>query len=118
MTELIEREQQVWQVLSTSRDAAVEHLADTLASEAVMVFPGGMRLSGRDAILDAIDAQPWSAFELSGVQQIPLSDDARALIYQVHAHRGGEDPYRALISSVWIHEAGDWKLALHQQTPV
>ena len=30
----------------------------------------------------------------------------------------GQPEYRALMSSTWVRRAGEWRLALHQQTPV
>lgn len=118
MQDLINLEEQVWKILSTSRDLAIEFFDSLLIDEAVMVFPGGMMMKGKQNIKALIDSQPWKSFQIEAPQVISLSLNTAAIVYRVTAQREGSDSYVALISSVYTLHEGQWKLALHQQTPV
>ena len=43
--------------------------------------------------------------------------ERHAVLGRMVAQRDGGLPYSALISSTYVHRAGGWRLALHQQTP-
>lgn len=118
MQALIELEEKGWQSLSSAEDTARNFYRSLLANDALMLFPGGMRLEGKEKILDVIGAAPWKSFQTEELQAIALSDKAGAIVYRVTAQREGGDPYVALISSTYALHEGKWKLVLHQQTPV
>lgn len=117
MQELIELEKQGWQALSSKGDAAEEFYRPLLTDDAVMLFPGGMRVEGKAQILDSFGAQPWHSFQMEDARVTALSEKAAVVIYKVTAQREGSDPYVALISSTYARRAEEWKLVLHQQTP-
>jgi hypothetical protein len=48
---------------------------------------------------------------------VALGDDAAVVGYRGTATRD-DQPYTALFNSTYVREDGDWKLAVHQQTPV
>ncbi len=116
MKEVVELERRGWEALSTDGDAARAFYAVVLREDAVMVFPGGMRIEGRDRILQSIGAQPWQTFQIEEPRTLSLSADAVALVYRARAQRAASDPYAALITSTYVRD-GDWKLAVHQHTP-
>lgn len=116
--DISELERQGWQALSSERSAAVDFYAELLTDDAVMVFPGGMVLKGKEAVLDSLASQPWESFEIADEQVVSLSEEVATLIYKVTAQRAGSAPYTALISSTYVQRNGAWQLALHQQTPV
>ena len=107
-----------WNALSTSKAAAEEFYGEVLAEDARMLFPGGLQLAGKRAILDALAAQPWKSFDLNDLHEFALGSSVRGLTYRVIAKREGQDEYEALISSVYVQIEEHWRLALHQQTPV
>lgn len=115
MHELMKLEEQGWRALSTEGDAAKKFYASVLREDAVMLFPGGMRIAGKERILESMSAQPWDSFRIENPQILPLSADAATLVYTVTAQRGSE-PYVALISSTYVR-AETWQLVVHQQTP-
>lgn len=117
MRELIELEERGWQALSTEGDAGKRFYADILHEDAVMLLPGGLRIEGREKILESLGAQPWESFHIERARVIQLSTNAAALIYKVTAHRKDQPSYVALISSTYMREK-TWQLVLHQQTPV
>lgn len=117
MRELIDLEEQGWRALSAAGDAARDFYSRVLREDAVMLFPGKLRIVGRAAILDSLAAQPWESFHVSNAACVPLSADAATVIYEVTARREGSAPYSALVSSTYVRGARGWQLVVHQQTP-
>jgi hypothetical protein len=94
-----------------SADAYRRHLAD----EAIMVLPNGVL--DRDACIAAIEASAaWDALEISDARTLPLGEDGAILTYAWRSRRG-DVSYAALMTSVYVHRDGGWRLVLHQQTP-
>ncbi|WP_397443288.1 MULTISPECIES: DUF4440 domain-containing protein [unclassified Phormidium] len=89
-----------------------------LRDDAVMLFPGGMIIEGKEKILQSLAAQPWKSFQIEEPRVISLSERAEVLVYRVTARREGSEPYVALINSTYTLSGGVWELVLHQQTPV
>jgi hypothetical protein len=118
MEELIELEEQGWQARSTEGDAARKFYNSVLRDDAIMVFPGGLLIDGKQNILESFSAQPWKSFHIEEMQVVSLSEDAAVLVYKVTAQREGKDPYVALMSSTYARSQGTWKLVVHQQTLV
>lgn len=116
MQQLIDLEEQGWRALSTQGDAAKTFYADVLREDAVMLFPGGMRIVGRERILQSLGSQPWESFRIEEPNVLPLTADAATLVYKVTAQRAGSKPYVALVSSTYVRERS-WQLVVHQQTP-
>lgn len=114
---LLELEQAGWRALSTGGGAAGAFYADVLASEVLMLFPGGSVIDDRDEVIASMAAPPWSAFELADQRVIPLGDDSAVVAYRATARRDGTT-YEALVASTYVREGGAWKLAVHQQTPI
>lgn len=81
-----------------------------------MLFPGGMRITGRERILESLGTQPWDSFHIEDPMVLPLAANVATLVYAAKAHRKGSEPYIALISSTYVHDR-TWQLVVHQQTP-
>jgi ketosteroid isomerase-like protein len=118
LDELLELETHGWQALSSDVDAARAFYGGLLSDDAVMLFPGGMVLEGKEAILASFDAQGWSTFEIENARVVALGDAAAVLAYEVTAQRAGSSEYRALISSAYHRRDGAWHLGFHQHTPI
>ncbi|MFN8025270.1 MAG: nuclear transport factor 2 family protein [Acidimicrobiia bacterium] len=114
--ELLALETAAWQAL-TEPGAATGYYDDTLADDVLMLFPGGMVIDDREAVVASMDGALWSSFEITEPRVLRLGDDAAVFAYRVHAVRQEQD-YDALLNSTYVREAGEWHLALHQQTPV
>ncbi len=117
MRELIDLEEQGWRALSSNADAARDFYGRMLLEDAVMVFPGRMRIRGREAILASLAAQPWESFRITHADTVSLTTDVATLVYEVVAQRAGNAPYSALVSSTYVRSSRRWRLAFHQQTP-
>ena len=113
--ELLDLERRSWEALSTE-GAASSFYDKVLARDVLIVMPGGMVIDDRQQVVDSMGGTPWSSFELSEVRVLELGDGGAALVYKVKADREGT-AYQALLNSTYIREDGEWRLALHQQTP-
>ena len=118
MKDLIELEEGGWQALSSEVDAGRQFYSAVLRDDAIMLFPGGMILDGKQRILDSLSSQPWKSFQIEDPIVHLLSEDVGTLVYRVTAQREESNPYKALISSTYARTDGKWKLVVHQQTPV
>lgn len=117
MNELIKMERKGWEALSSSKEASQNYYNSILHQDAMMMFPGGMQVKGKENILKSISSQPWYSFEIKNTQIISVSNQVKILTYRVNAQRKGSDLYEALISSTYILVDNKWKLIFHQQTP-
>lgn len=116
MDELLELEQQGWEALSSEGDAGKRFYASVLRHDAVMLFPGGMHIVGRERILQSLGSQPWETFRIENAHMVSLAANVATLAYRVTAQRKGSQPYVALVSSTYVRDRA-WKLVVHQQTP-
>jgi hypothetical protein len=115
--DLVALEEQGWQALSTSPDAALAFYDQVLDVAVEMLLPGGMRVDDRAEVLAAMGGPPWTSYALEAPLVRQLTADSAVVTYGVVARREGSPPYSALMSSVYVRREGGWKLALHQQTP-
>ena len=104
------REEQFW---LGGVDVYREHLVD----DSLMVFPG-MVLTKPQTLESMANEFRWTAVSFTARRLARLTQDAVALVYHASGSRHGEEePYSALVVSVYVWRDGDWKLALHQQSP-
>ena len=115
--ELLDLERAAWEALSSGGDAAATFYERVLAREVLMLFPGGMVIDDRRAVIDSMRGEPWSSYQLSDERVVELSDDCAVVAYRGHATRRDTE-YSALFTSTFVREDGQWRLAVHQQTPV
>jgi hypothetical protein len=110
---LLELEEGFWKAAGNG-----DYYREHMASDGLCVLPVGVL--DREETAAAIDeSEPWAEFEIHDVTALDLGDDEAALCYRAEAFR--DDPshgYTALISSVYTRLSGEWKLNLHQQTPI
>jgi hypothetical protein len=114
--DLTDLEREGWDALSTEGGAAAFY-GEVLASEVLVLLPGGMVITDREAVVASMGGAPWSSYELGDLRVVPLGADVAVVAYRVTASRGGT-AYDALIASTYVREAEAWRLAVHQQTPV
>lgn len=92
-----------------------------LTVDAVMILPDGTILE-RASIIERFTKCPtWVGFELSDVRLVPAGADSAALVYHAVATREGhEEPFVALIASVYRVVDGKPLLAIvqHANTPL
>ena len=118
--QLFQLEVKSWEALQCAdKDATRGFYEGVLRDDAVMLFPGGKIISGKAAILDSIQDQPWDMFAMESEKTIMLSENVGTVVYKVTAKRPGSEYYHALVSSTYArgHGTAPWMLVLHQQTP-
>ncbi|GAB2966618.1 nuclear transport factor 2 family protein [Actinotalea caeni] len=88
-----------------------------MTPDALMILVDGSVLD-RDAVAASLaQAPPWSRYELTDERLVPVAADAAALVYRARAERDGEQPFTALMTSVYRVLDGEPRLVLYQQTP-
>ena len=113
---LTEREGEGW-AASGARDG--EWYRANCTAEAFFVLPG--MVLNREDCAQAIEDNDitWSDYAIESPRLAMFAPDAAVLSYRCHATRDGDDqPYVALISSVYVGRGDSWFLAFHQQTPL
>ena len=115
--DLIELEHSAWEALSSSGEAAAAFYEENLARDVIVLLPGGMVIDDRAQVVDSMKGASWDSFDLEGERVIQLGHDTAVEAYPATAKRGDND-YEALFNSTYVREDGDWRLAVHQQTPV
>ncbi len=89
---------------------------ERLRDDAVVIVPGQALTLEETAA--AMDVSPgWDTFALDDPRVLPLGETAALLIYRFTGHRG-EDTYSALMTSAYVSAGDEWRLVLHQQTPL
>ena len=112
--EVLGLEREAWRVLST--DGAAAFYDRVLADDVLMLLPGGLVIDDRQAVVDSMSGPPWDRFELAEERVLELNDQTAVVAYRAIAHRSDQD-YEAWFNSTYVRSDGEWKLALHQQTP-
>lgn len=113
---LLATERQGWDALCESRGGAF--YGALMTDEAVMILVNGAVLD-RTAVSESLDGAPaWKSYELTDARTVPIGADAVALVYRAHAKRDGEDPFVALMTSLYTLRDGRLRLALYQQTTI
>lgn len=109
-------EHRAWTALCHSGSA----LLPLLSANPVLIFPGDRILTATSSptayeILQDPAFEPWTGYTLSHDEVLPLGDSGALVYYRVEATREGTQ-FRAICSSAWVLEDGEWKMASHQQT--
>jgi Domain of unknown function (DUF4440) len=113
LSQLVEIERAFW---AASGDP--EFYRGHLAKDGMIVLAEGAT-DGESAIAAMSAATPWLEYTLKDPELIDVADDVAAITYRARVRRDdGSAAYEALISSVYVLRNGDWKLILHQQTPI
>jgi Domain of unknown function (DUF4440) len=113
--ELLDLERRGWEALR--KQSGDEFYGGIMTADAVMVLANG-QVMDRDEVVGALaEAPPWASFELEDARVVPVGDGSVALVYRATARRDPDsEPFRCAMTSVYVADAGDWKLAVYQQT--
>jgi hypothetical protein len=111
--ELIDVERRGWEALCSEGGAS--YYRRHLTEDALMAFPFGV-LDREEALSAMQSAKPWSRFKITDPRVVRVGPDCGVVVYRVTAERAGEKPFSAVMSSTFVRQAGDWRLAFHQQS--
>lgn len=110
------------QIERSGWDSLCDSTGDTfygqiMTDDAVMGLANGAVMD-RDAV-SLGQAAPWRKFEISEARRVHTGTDCATLVYVGTAYRDEEEPaFLGAMSSVYLREGDDWRLALYQQTPI
>ncbi|MCC9174829.1 nuclear transport factor 2 family protein [Arthrobacter sp. zg-Y179] len=115
LANLLEREHLGWQ--SLCRGQGGDFYGGLMTPDAVMVLVNGVVLDRSTIAASLNAAPPWTSYRITD-ERLVASTGAAALVYRATAHRSGQEPFEALMSSVYCLVDGRIRLALYQQTTV
>ena len=114
--DLLDIERRGWDSLRSGTGAAF--YGDVMTDDAVMVMANGAVMHRSDVVTALRDAPAWAKFELGDAEVVPVGDRAAAVVYRATAYRSADEPpFECVMSSVYVADGDDWRLALYQQTP-
>ncbi|MEJ1087196.1 nuclear transport factor 2 family protein [Microbacterium sp. Mu-80] len=114
LDDLLAVEREGWDALCGSTGGAF--YGALMTPDAVMILVNGLVLD-RDAVAASLDGAPsWDRYELSDARMIPVGGDSAALVYRARAERQAEEPFDAVMTSVYVLIDDRPRLALYQQT--
>lgn len=115
-----EQKQALWQLEERFWLGSAEFYEATLAPDALMVLPPPAGVLDRAATIASIrDGGRWRDVSLRQRHVATSGATTAVLAYVARADRGSpESAYAAQCSSTYVREAGQWRLLLHQQTPL
>ena len=116
LDDLLALEHRGWDALCRSEGGAF--YGDLMTQDAVMVLVNGMVLD-RPTVAATLDESPaWASYAIEDARRIPVGEASAALVYRASASRPDEEPFEALMTSVYTVVDGRPRLALYQQTTV
>ncbi len=112
---LLELERRGWDSLCAGTGA--EFYGEIMTSDALMVLANGAVMD-REAVAESLaDAPPWRTYTIRDVRLATAGRDGAALVYVGTAYRDADEPaFVGVMSSVYVREDDQWRLALYQQT--
>lgn len=112
--ELLELEHAGWRSLCES--AGGDFYGDRMTPDGRMVLANGVVMSRTEVIESLEDAPPWSSYTIEDPVTSELSDDVAVVVYTGTGHRDDGDDFTGIMSSVYVRQDSEWKLAHYQQT--
>lgn len=117
LNDLLTLEHEGWDSLCTGNGGSF--YGRTMTRDGIMVLSHGQALGRDEVIASLAAAPPWESYDIAGAKLITLTSTSAILTYTGSAQRTGDTiPFRALMSTVYVHEDGRWRIALYQQTPI
>lgn len=112
---LIQLESGFWEDAGADGDFYKENMAD----DGLMILPfqGGRMM--KEATIESVQqAVKWKSFEINEAKVYALDDRYALLVYTTLAFHADDSEYKAHISTTYRKEGENWKLFIHQQTPI
>lgn len=117
ITELLRLEQAGWTSLCDGTGDAF--YGRIMTENGVMVLADGSILDRDGVVASLRDAPSWNSFEMTDERVVEMAPDTAALVYTGRASRAAGGPaFVGAMTSVYVRQGDQWRLALYQQTPV
>lgn len=115
LQELLELEDAGWRSLCSGTGG--DFYGEIMTAEARMVLANGAVMARSDVIASLEHAPPWDSYAIEEPITVAIDRDVVTLIYLGTGRRPDGGDFTGTMSSTYVKEAGEWKLALYQQTP-
>lgn len=117
LAELLEREHRGWESLCNNTGA--NFYGSIMTETAVMILAHGFVLDRDGVVASLNEAPPWHSYAINDERLVETGADHAILVYTGRAYKEGNDPaFVALMSTVYVRDEGQWRIALYQQTPI
>ncbi len=85
----------------------------------MLAFPQMAGLRSRDEVAaTAKDPLRWRELETEEKGFLQPTGDTALIDYEARAVRSSGEPYRALVSTLYVRRGDGWRMAFHSQTPL
>ncbi|GAA0716370.1 nuclear transport factor 2 family protein [Dactylosporangium roseum] len=117
LDELLALEHAGWRSLCESKGGTF--YGELMTPEAVFILVNGTAMT-RDEIAGSLDGAPaWDAYEITDARMVEVGQDTAAIVYRASSSRADlDEPFVAIMSSVYRRTDGGPRLALYQQTTI
>jgi ketosteroid isomerase-like protein len=119
--QILSNEKSYWEAVKNKDSRAVESLT---ADRCLVVGADGVRAMRREELGELMKSMPSElgdyGIEDGNVEFIQASDDVAIVAYKVRTEyrsEGGPQRAEAFDTTVWVKRDGEWKCALHTETP-
>jgi hypothetical protein len=116
MSDLLDLERRGWDSLCNSTGS--QFYGDVMTDDGVMVLANGAVMNREAVVASLKDAPPWQSYDIEDVRLVEAGDGAAGIVYVGTGYREGDQPaFVGVMSSFYVRQDGQWRLALYQQTP-
>ena len=96
-----------------------DYFRENLDETCMLAFPQMAGTFSRDEVAaTAKQPQRWRDLETEEKGFLQPTREIVLIDYEARAVRGSGEPYRALVSTLYVRRGNDWKMAYHGQTPL
>lgn len=93
-----------------------KELTELLADEFVE-FGGFGQVFDREQIIGSLTKESSIDISIDGFKVVKLASNVALVTYKATVTEDNNPPHHSLRSSIWRHEAGNWRMVFHQGTP-
>lgn len=99
-----------------------EYFLEHVDEKCLLAFPQMGEMHGvrsRDEVAaTATNANRWRDLKVTNRHILQSNEGTAIISYRADVTRADGQPYSALVSSIYIRRAGEWKLGFHQHSPI
>jgi hypothetical protein len=96
----------------------LEFFERNLTDEAMLIFPGDRNTYTKQQCVAAmVDHPPYVKYDLTDPRIVHIGESTAVLTHHATVmHEQNERPRSVMVSTVLVHQDGEWRMALHQWT--
>lgn len=103
--------------LDAIAEGNVEFFERNLTDEAMLIFPGSNTYTKAECVAAMVDHPVYHKYELTDPHIVHIGGSTAVFTHRATVmHEQHERPMSVVVSTVLVHQDGEWRLALHQWT--